>query len=69
MRYKKQIKMDIDYNKLTDTQRSFVNSYARINERLTTLQKQMTIIQHEAKGLIEELEELRNKENKNKENG
>ncbi|MDC1282361.1 hypothetical protein N8Z10_00245 [bacterium] len=61
--------MDIDYNKLTDTQRSFVNSYARINERLTTLQKQMTIIQHEAKGLIEELEELRNKENKNKENG
>ena len=29
----------------------------------------MTIIQHEAKGLIEELEELRNKENKNKENG
>ena len=25
----------LDYNKLTDTQKSFVNSYARINERLT----------------------------------
>lgn len=61
--------MDIDINNLSDEQRTFINSYTRINERLATLQKQMTIIQHETEGLIEELEELRNKENKNKENG
>jgi uncharacterized protein YoxC len=61
--------MGIDINKLTEEQLSFVNSYKRINERLETLQRQMTIIQHEAKGLIEELEELRNKENKKLNNG
>ena len=61
--------MDIDIDNLSDEQRTFVNSYTRINERLAILQKQMTIIQHETEGLIEELEELRNKENKNKEHG
>jgi septation ring formation regulator EzrA len=41
-----------------------LGSYKRINQRLETLQKQMTIIQYEAQGLIEELEDLRKKENK-----
>ncbi len=61
--------METDINNLSEEQLSFVNSYKRINERLETLQRQMTIIQHEAHGLIEELEELRNKENKKLNNG
>jgi septation ring formation regulator EzrA len=56
--------MDINISKLTDEQLSMVGSYKRINQRLETLQKQMTIIQYEAQGLIEELEDLRKKENK-----
>jgi hypothetical protein len=56
--------MDINIDNLTPEQLSYVDSYKRINVRLETLQKQMTIIQHEAKGLIEELEDLRKKENK-----
>lgn len=56
--------MDINIDNLTPEQLSYVNSYKRINQRLETLQKQMTIIQYEAQGLIEELEDLRKKENK-----
>ena len=56
--------MDLDINKFTEEQLGFVNTYKRINERLETLQRQMTIIQHEAKCLVEELEDLRKKENK-----
>lgn len=56
--------MEIDTSKLTKEQLSYVGAYQRINQRLETLQKQMTIIQHEAQGLIEELEDLRKKENK-----
>lgn len=56
--------MDIDTSKFTDAQLSYISAYKRINERLETLQKQMTIIQYEAQGLIEELEDLRKKENK-----
>jgi septation ring formation regulator EzrA len=56
--------MDINISKLTDEQLSIVGAYKRINQRLETLQKQMTIIQYEAQGLIEELEDLRKKENK-----
>lgn len=61
--------MDIDTSKLTNEQLSYITAYKRINERLETLQKQMTIIQHEAHGLIEELEDLRKKENKKLNNG
>jgi len=61
--------MALDISKLTTEQLSFVNSYKRINERLETLQRQMTIIQHETQGLIDELEDLRNKENKKLNNG
>ncbi len=56
--------MDINIENLDEEQLSYINHYKRINQRLETLQKQMTIIQHEAKGLIDELEELRLKENK-----
>lgn len=56
--------MEINTDNLTTEQLSFVNAYKRINVRLETLQKQMTIIQYEAQGLIEELEDLRKKENK-----
>lgn len=61
--------MEIDINKLNDEERSYVYAYSRINERLVTLQKQMSVIQEEARGLVEELEDLRNKENKNKKDG
>lgn len=61
--------MELDISKLTEEQLEFVNCYKRINERLETLQRQMTIIQNEAHGLIEELEDLRNKENKKLNNG
>lgn len=56
--------MAIDTSNLTEEQLSYVGAYQRINVRLETLQKQMTIIQYEAQGLIEELEDLRKKENK-----
>jgi septation ring formation regulator EzrA len=56
--------MDLDISKLTEEQLEFVSTYKRINERLETLQRQMTIIQHEAKCLVDELEDLRKKENK-----
>ncbi len=58
--------MDIDTSKFTDAQLSYIEAYKRINKRLETLQKQMTIIQHEAQGLIEELEDLRKKEENKK---
>lgn len=61
--------MDINIDNLTPEQLSYVNSYKRINQRLETLQKQMTIIQYEAQGLIEELEDLRKKENKKLKDG
>jgi septation ring formation regulator EzrA len=61
--------MDINIENLTPEQLSYVNSYKRINQRLETLQKQMTIIQYEAQGLIEELEDLRKKENKKLKDG
>lgn len=61
--------MGIDTSKLTEEQLSFIGAYKRINARLETLQQQMTIIQYEAQGLIEELEELRKKENKKLNNG
>lgn len=61
--------MGLDISNLSEEQQSFVNSYKRINERLEILQRQMTIIQNEAQGLIEELEDLRKKENKKLNNG
>ena len=61
--------MDINIDNLTTEQLSYVNAYKRINVRLETLQKQMTIIQYEAQGLIEELEDLRKKENKKLKDG
>lgn len=61
--------MELDTSKLSKEQLSYVESYKRINARLETLQKQMTIIQYEAQVLIEELDELRNKENKKLNNG
>jgi hypothetical protein len=61
--------MDINTDNLTPEQLSYVDAYKRINVRLETLQKQMTIIQYEAQGLIEELEDLRKKENKKLKDG
>lgn len=43
--------------------------YKRINERLETLQKQMTLIQYETQELLTELDELRNIEIKTYKNG
>lgn len=56
--------MELDTSKLSEEQLSNIGAYKRINARLETLQKQMTIMQYEAQGLIEELEELRKKEKK-----
>lgn len=61
--------MDLDINNLNEDQRSKINSYKRINSRLETLQRQMTIIQHEAKCLMEELEDLRNSEKNTNKDG
>lgn len=49
-------------NNLSEEQNTFVQSYRRINERLETLQKQMTIVQQETQVLLLELEDLRNLE-------
>jgi len=54
--------MKIDMNNLSEEQNTFVQSYRRINERLETLQKQMTIVQQETQVLLLELEDLRNLE-------
>lgn len=61
--------MDISIDDLTPDQKEYVNHYKRINTRLETLMKQMTIIQNETQVLIEELEELRKKETKQYKNG
>jgi septation ring formation regulator EzrA len=61
--------MDIDINELSSEQQDQIASYKRINERLEVLQRQMAIIQHEAKCLIEELEDLRNNEKNKLRNG
>jgi hypothetical protein len=61
--------MDIDIEDLTPDQKDYVNQYKRINTRLETLMKQMTIIQSETQVLIEELEDLRKKEIKQYKNG
>jgi len=61
--------MDINIDDLTADQKDYVNQYRRINSKLETLMKQMTTIQNETQGLIEELEELRKKEIKQYENG
>jgi|LakMenE18May11ns_1017448.scaffolds.fasta_scaffold7820591_1 septation ring formation regulator EzrA len=61
--------MDIDIEDLTQDQKEYVNQYRRINSRLESLMKQMSIIQNETKGLIEELEDLRKKETKQYKNG
>jgi hypothetical protein len=61
--------MDIDIEDLTPDQKDYVNQYKRINTRLETLMKQMTIIQSETQVLIEELEDLRKKETKQYKNG
>lgn len=61
--------MDINIDDLTPDQKDYVNQYKRINSRLETLMKQMTIIQNETQVLIEELEDLRKKETKQYKNG
>jgi septation ring formation regulator EzrA len=61
--------MDIDIENISEEQNRFIQSYKRINERLETLQKQMTLIQYETQELLNELEELRNLETKTYKNG
>ena len=61
--------MDIDINKLSEEQNKYVQSYKRINERLETLQRQMTLIQYQTQELLTELEELRQLETKTFKNG
>jgi|694.fasta_scaffold36389_3 septation ring formation regulator EzrA len=61
--------MGIDIENISEEQNRFIQSYKRINERLETLQKQMTLIQYETQGLLTELEDLRNMETKKYKNG
>ena len=61
--------MSIDIENISEEQNRFIQSYKRINERLETLQKQMTLIQYETQGLLTELEDLRNMETKKYKNG
>lgn len=61
--------MNIDIENLSEEQNRFIQSYKRINERLETLQKQMTLIQYETQELLNELEDLRNIETKTYKNG
>jgi septation ring formation regulator EzrA len=61
--------MEIDIDNISEDQNRFIHSYKRINERLETLQKQMTLIQYETQELLTELEELRNIEIKTYKNG
>ena len=61
--------MGIDIENISEEQNRFIQSYKRINERLETLQKQMTLIQYETQGLLTELEDLRQFEIKKFKNG
>lgn len=61
--------MNIDIENISEDQNRFIQSYKRINERLETLQKQMTLIQYETQGLLTELEDLRKMETKKYKNG
>jgi hypothetical protein len=61
--------MEVDIDNLSEDQNRFIQSYKRINERLETLQKQMTLIQYETQELLSELDELRTLEIKKYKNG
>ena len=61
--------MEIDIDNISEEQNKFIQSYKRINERLETLQKQMTLIQYETQELLTELEELRHIEIKTYKHG
>jgi prefoldin subunit 5 len=61
--------MEIDIDNISEDQNRFIQSYKRINERLETLQRQMTLIQYETQELLTELEELRTFEIKTYKNG
>ena len=61
--------MEIDIDNISEDQNKFIQNYKRINERLETLQKQMTLIQYETQELLSELDELRNLEIKTYKNG
>lgn len=61
--------MEINIDNISEDQNKFIQSYKRINERLETLQKQMTLIQYETQELLSELDELRNLEIKTYKNG
>jgi len=61
--------MEVDINSFSTEQQDQIVSFKRINERLNVLQRQMTIIQQEAKCLIDELRVLRINETNKQENG
>ena len=61
--------MSIDIENISEEQNRFIQSYKRINERLETLQNQMTSIQFETQELLKELEDLRQIETKKYKNG
>lgn len=61
--------MEIDIDNISEDQNRFIQSYKRINERLETLQRQMTLIQYETQELLTELEDLRQMETKKYKNG
>lgn len=61
--------MSIDIENISEEQNRFIQSYKRINQRLETLQNQMTSIQFETQELLKELEDLRQIETKKYKNG
>jgi septation ring formation regulator EzrA len=65
--------MNTDPKKLTENlskeQLDKVQEYQKIHMRLRLLKSQMADIQEETHDLIEELDKMREKENKNKDNG
>ena len=54
---------------LTDEQRATVRDYQKIHTRLRVLKAQMSEIQEETHELLETLEKIRLKDNKNQDNG
>ena len=63
------IQKEINWDALTEKQKEFVLEYKIVHKKLTSLQDKMDVLKKETSETIEELEELRKKENKVFNNG
>jgi len=59
----------LEFDDLTSEQKDYVLKYSKVHQKLTDLQNEMKVIQDRIKETIEELESIRDSENKIFNNG